>query len=475
MEKKSFAQEYEIIGAFLVLELIALISFGFGGITSIFQYAGFIISLIATYFAFRNFSKDDVVPLLIVGVPLLLMSIFTSFGHSFDGNSLLNRLGAFLGIISFLAVGLSARRIKSLNINNLVLCLAIGLGLVTLIGTFSTWVQYGFFYPLIHKEAPNYYYNGELYSIANEMSWLWNFKILEVTQNFGGLFAVLSASFLPALLFIKYKDNKVMFVALLSVSVIGLLSIITIPNVYAIIFIAISYGVALFYRFLRNNNVAIKIVRTAIPALFGIVIVFFVVAILNLSVTGIGDTIANNAFLNRIFNNNGLAVELNSILGPALKSSNLFGIHRYDFTNQVIYSSTRSFEIEILREGGLIALILFIIFLVIAFESFSRYLKDSKDKDFIKVIFLTLLVTYVLYNSLCADVRPFTHAKSSYYEPITRSTPFLIMIFIIGFTILPKGKGEIEFKDSEPKKIDNNQRYIDDEYAFNDVEEEELI
>ena len=40
MEKKSFAQEYEVIGAFLVLELIALASFGLGGIDSVFHYAG---------------------------------------------------------------------------------------------------------------------------------------------------------------------------------------------------------------------------------------------------------------------------------------------------------------------------------------------------------------------------------------------------------------------------------------------------
>lgn len=476
MEKKSFAQEYEVIGAFLVLELIALTCFGFGGIDSIFHYAGFIVALIATFFAFRNFHKEDLMPIVLLGIPLLGMAIFTSFGNLFSGSGILANLGAFLGLISFLALGLSARRNKSFNTRTLILCFAIGLGLITLIGTFCTWVQYGFFYPLIHKDAPNYYYNGELYSISNEMGWLWHFKLFEVSQRYGGLFAILCASFLPALLFIKYKENRVLFVSLLAVSGIGLLSIITIPNLYAIIFIAVSYAVALFYRFLRNKEIAVKIVRIAIPAVFGVAVAFLLAAILNLSVEGFANTVANNSFLNRLFNTNGLMNEFNAIMSAALKSSNIFGIHMYDLTTDIAYSSTRAFEIEILREGGIIAFILFIVFVVVAFETFSRYLKDSKDKDYIKVIFLTILVSFVLYCTFCCDVRPITHYKTTFYVPVTRSLPFLLMIFIIGFTTLPNGKIEIEFNESVSNKPSKEKKqYIDEDYAFNDVEEEEII
>ena len=59
MAKKTFNEEYESIGAFLVLELLALVGFGLGGVSIIYQYAGFIVALIATFFAFKNYSKED--------------------------------------------------------------------------------------------------------------------------------------------------------------------------------------------------------------------------------------------------------------------------------------------------------------------------------------------------------------------------------------------------------------------------------
>jgi len=75
MAQKTFREEYESIGTFLVLEILALVSFGLGGVSLIFQYAGFIVALIATFFAFKNYSKDDLIPVLCLGAPLLLLSI----------------------------------------------------------------------------------------------------------------------------------------------------------------------------------------------------------------------------------------------------------------------------------------------------------------------------------------------------------------------------------------------------------------
>ena len=169
--------------------------------------------------------------------------------------------------------------------------------------------------------------------------------------------------------------------------------------------------------------------------------------------------------------------EFNSILSVALKPTNLFGIHIYELTSDIAYSSTRAFEIEILREGGVIGFVLFIAFVVVAFETFSRYLKDSKDQNYLKVVLLTILVSFVLYSTFCADVRPITHHKTSYYLPITRSLPFLLMVFIVGFTVLPKGKSEIAFDETPSNKPVKNkkQHFEDDDYAFNDVEEEEII
>ena len=480
MAKKTFSEEYESIGAFLVLELLALVGFGLGGVSLIFQYAGFIVALIATFFAFKNYTKEDLKPILSVGAPLLLMSIFTSFGKFFETYDFLAKLGSFLSLISFLAVGLSARRMKSFSSRNAILCIGGGLALIVLISTFATWINYGFFYPLIHKSAGNYYYDGNLYSILNEMSWLNGFKFVEISQHYGGLFALLCACMLSGLFFLKPKENKIEFISLCVIGGIGFISIISIPNLSALIFFAISIGVTCFYKYLRNNKLAINILKYALLVVVGVVMVMVLVALLNVSVSGVRNFIANAGFLDRIFNSNGIMNKVNPILEAALKPFNLFGINTLEYINgykisdAAILTSTGVFEVEIIKEGGIIAFIFFLLFGFFVFESFANYLNRSKDKDYVKVIFLTFIIGFVIYSTFFNDVFPITHSSRSYY-PFTRSLPFFIVLFIIGYTILPNGKDEVEFKEVVSKETKQNKNTIDDDYSFDDVKEEELI
>lgn len=483
MANKTFRQEYESIGAFLVLELLALVGFGLGGVNIIFQYAGFIIALIASYFAFKNFSKEDIKPILFVAVPLFLMSIFTSFSpyyNCFASVNIVAKIGSFLAITSFLAMGLSARRMQSLSFKKVLYCLGGGLALITLVSTIITWAQYGLFYPLIHAKAGSYYYDGNLYSILNEMSWLNGFKIMEVSQNYGGVFALLSACFLPALLFVKPKEDKVGFILFATIGGIGLISIISIPNFYALVILAIAFAAALFYRFLRNNTIAVKIVSYGIIAVAGAAVILIVFAMLNVTVPVIRNTIAGSGFLDRIFNSNRIMIVGNKIFEAALKPFNLFGIHTveyyegYVFSKKDILTGSGSFEIEILREGGIFGFLFFLVFAFFAYESFARYLKSSKDDNFVKVVLLTFVVAFVLYSTISYDIFPLTHAETSYY-PFTQSLPFYLVIFVIGFTILPKGKEAIEFKNEEAPVKKETKSSIDDDYSFSDVTEEEII
>ena len=476
MAQKTFREEYESIGTFLVLEILALVSFGLGGVSLIFQYAGFIVALIATFFAFKNYSKEDLVPILCLGVPLLLLSIFTGFGFSFYNGDILAKLGCFVSLISFLAIGLSARRMKSFSTKNALYCIGGGLALLTLIGTIATWAQYGLFYPLIHAKAGSYYYDGNLYSILHEMAWLQGFKVLEVSQNYGGLFALMSACFLPALLFIKYKEDKVMFIAFAVIGGIGIISILSIPNFYALAFFVFAFGCALFYRFLRNNELAIKILKYAILVVIGFGAVLVIIALLNASVDGVHSFIAGSSFLNRIFNGNRIMAVANPVIAAALKPYNLFGLNHivvgYDIPLSAVETSSGAFEIEIIKEGGIIAFLLLIVFALFAYESFSRYLKASKDADYVKVIFLTILIGFVTYSTICSDVFPVTH-DSKVYLPFSSSLPFFVILFVIGFTALPKGKEGISYQKEEKKEeVKVN---VEDEYTFIDVEEEEII
>ena len=480
MAKKSFAQEYESIGSFLILELLALVSFGLGGVNVIFQYAGFVVSLIATMFAFRNYSKEDLKPILCVGLPLLIMSIFVSFGKYFETYTFAANLGCFLSFISFLAMGLSARRLKSFSTRNALYCIAGGLALITLIGMVITWIQYGPFYSLIYRNTPNYYYNGELYSVTKEMGWLQGFKVVEISQNYGALFAVLCACFLPALLFISPKENKSQFIVFAVTGGIGVLALLSIPNFIGLIFVAIAFASALFYKYLRDNKLAIKILEYGILIIFGFAVVVFICMMLNVANAGFGSFVKNSGFLNKIFNSNRIAMSINPILEAALKPFNLFGINTlqyidgYKIDDDVILSTSGIFEAEIIKEGGIIAFIFFVVFVVFAYTSFARYLRHSKDDNYIKVIFLSLVIGYVTYSTFFADTFPLTHNGKA-YSPITRSLPFLIMLFVIGYIILPKGKEEIGFQENNKKENKEKKEYVDEDYSFSDVSEEELV
>ena len=483
MANKTFRQEYESIGAFLVLELLALVGFGLGGVNVIFQYAGFVIALIATYFAFKNFSKEDIKPILFVAVPLFLMSIFTSFSHYYDcftSFNILAKIGSFLAITSFLAMGLAARRMQSLSFKKVLYCLGGGLALITLVSTIITWSQYGLFYPLIHAKAGSYYYDGNLYSILDEMSWLNGFKIMEVSQKYGGTFALLSACFLPALLFVKPKEDKVGFILFATIGGIGLISIISIPNFYALIIFAIAFAAALFYRFLRDNAIAVKIVSYGILGIAGVAVVLIVFAMLNATVPAVHNTIAGSGFLDRIFNSNRIMVVGSKIFEAALKPFNLFGINTIEyhegfvFSKKDILTSSGCFEIEVLREGGIFGFLFFLLFVFFAYESFARYLKSSKDDHFVKVVLLTFVVAFVLYSTICYEIFPLTHEETAYY-PFTQSLPFYLVLFVIGFTILPKGKEAVEYKNEAVPVKKEKKSSIDDDYTFSDVTEEEII
>lgn len=478
MENNSFRSEYSSLGTFFVLELLALVCFGLGGVNQIFQYVGFIVALVATYFAFANYSKDDLKPVLLLGIPLVLLAIFVSFGKYFNESSILENLGIFLAIPSFFAVGLSYRRIKKASFRNLVLCIGGGFALLTLIGMFATWVQYGFFYPLVYKATPAYYYNGTLYSIANEMNWLVGFQITEVPQNYGGLFALMCASFLPGILFIDRKKDLVLFVAFIVFGSIGILSMITIPNIPALIITIVVYSIAAYYRFLRHNKIAQQVLHYVIPVIAGGIAAFILFAILNVNVSGVHDFISKSSLLDRLFNSNRYMVEINPIIEAVFKPSNIFGIDLvnyvdgYRFDTKYITRSTGVFEADIMKEGGIIAFVILLFVIVVGYETFSRYLKTSKDKDYVKVIILSLMSGMFIYLTFFSETTLQIHSDYG-YQPFTRSTAFLIMIFILGFVTLPSNKGEIEFKEID--RIKKERRVVDEDYEFNDIIEEEII
>ena len=171
--------------------------------------------------------------------------------------------------------------------------------------------------------------------------------------------------------------------------------------------------------------------------------------------------------------------KINAVLSPAFKPYNLFGFHSgniddvYGQTYDALLSSSGHFELEILKEGGIFALIALITFGVFSFFSTGRYLKNSHDNSSTKSVLLTFFIVFVLYYSVAFETFPLIHVKE-YLNSFSRSTPFMVLLFLVGYVANAKKIAPVEFEKKEKKTKDVGTGVSAvEEYDFSDSDQEE--
>ena len=155
-----------------------------------------------------------------------------------------------------------------------------------------------------YKATPIYYYNGELFDVTKESSWLLGFSLTEVTLSYSGTFGFLSTLYLLGLLFINPKQDLKKFLIFASIGLVGLVSLLTVPNKEALLLLVPSFIIGLCFRFIPRTNKAKKVVNILFFATVGIVVVCLIVAILNNYVSSVANIIKSNVFLRKAFNGN---------------------------------------------------------------------------------------------------------------------------------------------------------------------------
>ena len=478
--KKNSFKSYEGIAVFLIFEVLALTTFNLGGINLVFHLAGFLVAVFSFLTSGNQFKKGELLKLLVLIIPLLVFAILVSFGGSdyFESETVKN-IGAMLGIMGFFFMGLTARRNESFNIETALICIGGGLALLVLINMFTTWFNYGPFYPLIYASKPDGYYRGEVIDLTKEMSVMVGLKFYESTIAYGSQFAVLLATSIPALFFIDRKKETKKFLVVSIYAVISIVAIATITSVTGIIFLAIILVIGVVYKFFKDNDLFKKMMKWAFIVILGLGCILLFLVILNNVSTGFAKAIAGNSFLNRAFNTNHLMSNINAVLRPAFKPYNLFGFKSgniddvYSETYDALMSSSGHFELEILKEGGLFALAALIVFAVFAFFSMKRYLSRSHDSNVTKVVILTFIITFVLYYSVAYEMFPLIHVPG-YLNSFSRFTIFMVLLFIIGYTANAKGIDPIEFEKKEKKSKESGTGVSAvEEYDFSDSDQEE--
>ncbi|MBQ0008813.1 MAG: hypothetical protein KBS97_00815 [Firmicutes bacterium] len=447
MNASSFFSKYKSIITFLILEILALVSFTFANINEVFYIITTVLTICAFLFAFfTNNDRKDYLKLIPVVAGLFIISGIAAFGGFSHSFSLLSNVATFFALPSFFALGFFARRIGDIKFEHILLAIGFGLAAITLVGTITTWIQYGPFYAQIHKAKPIYFYDGVAYNATKEMGWLMGFRISEVAIEYGSMFAIMCAVFLPALLFIKIKEQRNLFICSAVIGGIGFISLLTIPNWKALIFLVIASLFAFVYKFLKEKKLVCNILYYIVVGIVGLGVVFFLLTILNAGIgfkfTGIFNKVMCNNFIMRPATNTLSAAFAKDINGVPF---NLFG---YDLSNQAAYiiglnaiveEPTLIFEYEVIKEVGVIGLVFVLAFFVTMFVFVTKYVKHNEDNAFVKNVIIMMLIAFLLLASFGYNVKSEPH-NLNVYQPFLRSVPFMIALFLFGFTYFAPNK-----------------------------------
>lgn len=433
MKKTSFFTKYKSLISFLMVEIVALLAFNFGGsgnsVSSILMLFGVLIAIGGVIFLI-GMTKEKKTLLYLIPPVFILMCIsgiasFNEFSKIFSSFS---NIVLFLALPSAFIIGVCLRKFADFKMSTIILIIGGVFALLTLICLISTLASYGFFYSLKFKDTPFYFYNGEVSDVTKEMFWLNGFKFTETSIGHGSLYALLAASFLPGLLFVSYKKNKNEFLLTLLIGAVGLLALIVLPNIKAIVILLVSSIGAVIYKFGKNSEKTWKITGISLISLVSIVVLFFILSLVNVA---IGYKFPG--FLNKLFVTNGIMKNVTPVMELVLgnKGENLLGIIPYEINQSTIFINTGIFEVELLKEIGVIGTFIFLAFGLEMFYFLFRYMRKKNDSDNIKVIVLTLLLSFFIYSSLSNEIFPYIHDELAL--TFLRNPLVFVILFFFGF------------------------------------------
>ncbi len=425
---------------FFVLEVLALTAFNLANVANLFRIVAFLLVLALLPFGFVFFKKEDIKSLIILLVPICVYAITMAFSNfAFFSYNIVTQVGIALGLIAFFVLGVLARKISSLKAETVILVLGCALGLLVFISLGYTLIRYGFFHSLIYKDL-YYYYEGETYPVFSEAKFLFGFNFEETKLTYVSMFGVILTNGIYGLLFINYKDNKKGFLICLSLGLLGLLSLILVPNLWALLLLLPSLVLALLIRFYPKKILWQKTLRIIFYSFISIFSLLVLVFIINATqFTFISEPIKNNAFLNRCFNTSGFSKPFADAIFIMTRKEFLFGVtqdslNSFNAAHGTILNIplTGSFVFDACYEGGVFAFIAVATISVISFISLINYFKKSDDQMFVKIIILSFILSLFIYTNLTYEELPLAH--NNYYFSFVNETLILIMLFLIGYT-----------------------------------------
>ena len=454
-------KKFDTIIAFLGVELLCLVLFGFGGYLGLrlMQLFGILISFFAFYFLKDAVSGKTIKKSLLWLIPLaafVLLGSFSLFNYSYYGGQsglwvyLFYSILQFVSLLAFFLLGAGLRHITALKTRYVIYGLLGALGLLVAITLIYSLVRYGPFYAVKYKGMV-YYFDGVSFPIDKEGKVLSGFSLLESSLLFASRPAFLLASSGVSLMALSPKKEKRLFIVIACLAFLGLLSLVLTPYLEGLIVLAGVYFLfgllRLFEHLRKKHEKGIDIFyRVVFFVLIGIAVIGTVLLLtedktnlftkLNLRRRGnivdrffteVGDMLYNG-------NQNKPFLNIKSIL---------FGFQPASNNGFATIHTDRVFEINVLCQCGLPCFLLLVYLFFYFLKKEKDYLHLSRDTFGERFFFLALLAAIFIHYSFFSDEMPLAHVDNQNFLFYMGSNGHYLLLALLGFTfIAPKAKEE---------------------------------
>ena len=427
-----------IILSFLVLEVLAFVGFSLGSSFPLYAIVGIATFCLILFLTNVQLKKEGLTSFATFLIPLFifgLLCVVSGFSGYFD---MTTNIFIPISFLAFSGIGYFATQFKEFKLKNALLVIYSSIALLTLISYFYNMIQFVPFYTIIYRNS-YIVYDGLPSSVAiGKMAYmLVGFSFKEVLVEHFAIFPSLLLTAGACLFFINPKKSPKIFALYTSFAVFGAIVLITMPTIMTLIstfMIACATLVLVLY---LKGEISKKIIKYGAIGVGALLAVLFLVAFLNAN--GYLPFVASNPLLNKIFNSNRLAIPFNFILSHVLNVFGFFGNHFgyfYEHGVQGHIGLSNSWLFDNFVYAGILGWVLFLVAVFFAGKSIVKFINSDEENKMEKALLVAFVLGFGLYAIFSYESQPYVNYSN--FTPYYMSGPFLICLFLIGYTFKSK-------------------------------------
>ena len=449
--------------AFFAMEILAIVAFSLGNSFIFYTIAGLVLAVVSTIITRKQITKDGLSTFAFFLFPIFVYGVLCALSYMrqdtyFDLQGL-KVIFIPLGLSAFSAVGYFLSLVKEFKIKYAMIVIYSAIAILVVINLIATITDFGFFHTIVYK-GKYLFYDGKISgSSINDMAMsLMGFKMSEVSiRFFSFLPSILLSAFIP-LFFIKFNDDKKLFILYLVFGSIGLIALILTPNKWTLVTDALLVAVLTLLVLALKKKWG-KRFLIVLGVFGGLVAIGLIIATINAqtgSDNALRSFIAGNSILNKLFNANRIAAPINCALDGLFTTSRVLGtpINIYDYTYKQGLLVTGSWLFDSIYVSGLFGLGFFILILVSGIRRMAMYYRNSDDSIQEKVTIIAFVFTFLTYTLVNFDITPFIFKNT--VIPMYENGVFLVTIFLLSYCFAKSEKPKENVEETAKENVEEN-------------------